>query len=179
VMVMAATGARFSQVARMLVEDVQIDRQRVMVPASRKGSSTKPRPAIAFPVGEDVLATLGSVTSHRRPSDILLPRRDGEPWASASAMTWRWRRILTRCGLPQNITPYTLRSSSIVRMLASGVPVRFVAQLHDTGIVMIERHYARFITDAIETAARRAIVPVVTPPVVQLPDAKVRLVTGS
>lgn len=37
VLLLAATGARFSQLARLTVGDVQADRQRIFIPLSRKG----------------------------------------------------------------------------------------------------------------------------------------------
>jgi hypothetical protein len=60
-------------------------------------------------------------------------------------------------GLPADTVPYALRHSSIVRQLAAGVPVRFVAQIHDTSVAMIERHYSRFITSEVEAAVRAAL----------------------
>ena len=41
VLVLAATGARFSQIVRMAVADVQAAQSRLMVPTSRKGRGTK------------------------------------------------------------------------------------------------------------------------------------------
>jgi hypothetical protein len=53
------------------------------------------------------------------------------------------------------------------------LPVRLVAALHDTSIVQIERHYAAFITDALDELAARAVVPLAptepTGTVVRLP----------
>lgn len=42
VVTLAATGARFSQVARLRVRDCQIRERRLMVPASRKGKGRRP-----------------------------------------------------------------------------------------------------------------------------------------
>jgi hypothetical protein len=42
-----------------------------------------------------------------------------------------------------------------------GLPVRLVAQLHDTSIQMIERNYTRFMAHALEELARKAVVPMV------------------
>jgi hypothetical protein len=41
------------------------------------------------------------------------------------------------------------------------LPIRLVAALHDTSTAMIERHYARWISDGLEDMARAAIVPLV------------------
>jgi hypothetical protein len=42
VVVLAATGARFAQVTRMVVRDVQVDRSPLMVPQSFKGDKGVP-----------------------------------------------------------------------------------------------------------------------------------------
>ena len=43
ILVLAATGARFSQVQRLRVVDLQIERQRLMMPTSKKGSGESRR----------------------------------------------------------------------------------------------------------------------------------------
>jgi hypothetical protein len=49
-----------------------------------------------------------------------------------------------------HVIPYALRHSSIVRGLRANLPIRLVAALHDTSVVMIERHYGRYIADGLE-----------------------------
>ena len=57
ILVLAATGARFSQIIQMLVADVQAS--RLMVPVSNKGRGVKYTTRIAVRVGEDAFALLG------------------------------------------------------------------------------------------------------------------------
>jgi hypothetical protein len=52
------------------------------------------------------------------------------------------------------VTIYALRHTSIVRQLLANVPVRVVAALHDTSIVMIERNYSEYIADHSDDLAR-------------------------
>ena len=55
---------------------------------------------------------------------------------------------MIRAGLdPAEVTIYALRHSSIARQLLANMPIRVVATLHDTSVVMIERTYSKFITD--------------------------------
>jgi hypothetical protein len=68
--------------------------------------------------------------------------------------------IRARIGMP-DVIPYALRHSSIVRGIRAGLPIRLVAALHDTSVVMIERHYSRWITDGLDELAARAVVPLV------------------
>ena len=86
---MAATGARFSQVARVKVSDVQTAQKRVLIPSSAKGGSTKVRQAIAVPLGDDVLARLDHCLRGRAGHEPLLLRPRGGPWQFASEMTCR------------------------------------------------------------------------------------------
>lgn len=174
VIVLAATGARFSQIARMKVGDVQRAQGRLMVPVSRKGRGGKSG-GTPVPVGMDVLDALLPATTGR-PSDApLLERwrhvqkagaigqweRAGRgPWNAPSELARPWQEIRDRAKMPDAI-PYALRHSSIVRGIRANLPIRLVAALHDTSTPMIERHYGRWIADGLEELAARAVVPLV------------------
>lgn len=177
VLVLAATGAQFSQIARMTVTDVQAPQKRLMVPVSRKGRGVKNASHVGVRVGDDVLAALAQAISGRKGAAplFLRPRWEqvatarwekGEcgPWHSAAELTRPWAAIVARAGLAAGTVPYALRHSSIVRGLRAGLPVRLVAALHDTSSAMIERHYAAFIVDAMDELAARAVVPLTTEP---------------
>jgi integrase len=174
VVVLAATGARFSQIARMKVGDVQRDHGRLMVPASRKGKGRK-MDSVPVPVGIDVLDALLPATTGRPSAGVLLERwrhkqapgsvgdwqKAGRgPWQSASELVRPWHDLRDRAGLPE-VIPYALRHSSIVRGIRGNLPIRLVAALHDTSTAMIERHYSKWITSGLEEMARAAIVPLV------------------
>ena len=171
VVVLAATGARFSQVARMRVGDVQRAQSRLMVPVSRKGKGRK-NGTTAVPVGKDVLDALLPAVTDRRSDAALLERwrhkqrpgsiewhRDGrDAWRNASEIVRPWSAIRQRAGMPELI-PYALRHSSIVRGIRANLPIRLVAALHDTSVEMIEQHYAKWIVDGLDDLAARAVVP--------------------
>lgn len=172
VVTLAATGARFSQVIRMTVADVQIDSQRLLIPTSRKGRGTKRVDRTPFRVGPDVIAALRPAVEQRAANECLLERwrwrqvqlvkwvRDRRaPWSSAAEFTRPWAKIIARAGLSSDTVPYALRHSSIVRGLRAGLPTRLVAALHDTSSTMIERHYSRYIVDALDELSARAIIP--------------------
>lgn len=187
VLMLAATGARFSQIARMTVADVQVKQKRLMIPVSRKGRGVKNSSHIGVRVGDDVLAALRTATAGRKGSEILLLRprwepvaaarwRKGErgPWHSAAELTRQWAVIVKRAGLAGGTIPYALRHSSIVRGLRAGLPTRLVAALADTSTAMVERHYAAFIVDAMDELAARAVVPLTATPATVTPIAAVR-----
>lgn len=178
VLVLAATGARFSQVARLRVRDVQQDEKgrRIRMPPSRKGRKAGEKKAQSVPIGQDVLDALAPAMAGRLPSEPLLERwryirevgkigwrRDHRgPWTTAE-MTKPFKAIAEEAELP-GATAYYLRHSSIVRHIREGTPTRLVAALHDTSLVMIERTYSRYITDGLEELAARGVVPLAPPP---------------
>jgi integrase len=170
VILLAATGARFSQLRRMTVGDVQPDRSRLLVPTSFKGKGRSPE-LIKVPVGPDVLQALRPAIVGRKANEPLLQRwrykqvdaikwvRAGRgPWKTASEMTRDWRRVVAQAGL-DGVIPYALRHTSIVRGIRANLPIRLVAAVHDTSVTMIERHYSRWITEGLEEMAARAIIP--------------------
>jgi integrase len=171
---LAATGTRFSQASRITVADLQVDAERLIVPASDKGKRVEERPPVAVPVGSDVIERLKPLAAGRGGHEPLLMRwvhRQTGPakWervrraelGSASLMQRPWRRALYLARV-EPVEPYALRHSSIVRQLRKGIPVRIVAGLHDTSMAMIERHYTAFILDMADELARQAIVSLTT-----------------
>jgi integrase len=172
VVCLAATGARYAQVRRMRVGDVQVSARRLMVPGSYKGrggnSGSDP-----VPVGDDVIEVLLPAIAGR-PSDAPLFERwiheqqpGGIAWKKSERGPWKrgelarpWKAIRERAGMPE-VIPYALRHSSIVRGLRKGLPIQQVAKLHNTSVKMIERHYAKYIATALEDLARAAVVSLV------------------
>ena len=180
VLVLAATGARFGQAAKIAIADFQPDAARVMVPTSAKGRGVKQRRRTAVPLGQDAIDRLRPLTIGRKGHEPLLTRwlsrqigpAEWEhvgraPWTNASEMSRGWRKALAAAGVPR-VEPYALRHSSIVRGLRAGLPPRIVAALHDTSSAMIERHYSAFILDLSDELARRALVPLTSAPIAPL-----------
>lgn len=174
VLLLAATGARFSQVAAIRAGDVETASKRIMIPVSNKGRGEKQRAAYPFQIGDDVLAALRPAIARRKAAEPLLERwrhkqtgpatwmRDRRgAWKTASEMTRPWARIAGEAELAADVVPYILRHSSIIRGLRAGLSVRLVADLHDTSAKMIEAHYSKWIADAETEMARRAIVTLI------------------
>jgi integrase len=172
VLVLAATGLRYSQIARIAIHDVQFAASRIMVPPAYKGRpGSQLRAPIPAVVGADVLDELRPAVAGRKGADLLLTkwgyrRDDGTRWVKDHRRGWQreelnkpFRRIVARAGLSSGVTAYALRHSSIVRGLTAGLPVRLVASLHDTSSEMIEKHYSAWIADALSQLAARAVVP--------------------
>jgi len=172
---LAATGARFSQLARAPVAALMPDLERLMVPSSNKGRGNRNRPPVAVALGADVVQTLALGARGRPARDLLFTRwgyarAGGLKWRKAARRGWRpaelsepFRAIARRAGLSDDVTAYALRHSSIVRGLRRHLPVRLVAALHDTSSEMIERYYSAYIVDALDAVAASAVVPLLEP----------------
>ena len=77
ILVLAATGARFSQVQRLRVVDLQIERQRLMMPTSKKGSGEKSS-HVPTPVGGDVVEARNARSLAARDTSPCCCARDGD-----------------------------------------------------------------------------------------------------
>jgi hypothetical protein len=84
VLLLAATGARFSQLAALTVGGVQFSVGRVMVPASRKGRNPRPKPPVAVPLDPFVLQRLQPIAANRDAHELLLSRWSYRPIRSCT-----------------------------------------------------------------------------------------------
>jgi integrase len=159
--VLDETGARPSQVARLAADDVQadfIDRRtgkrqpRLMMPVSRKGSGQKKARSIPVPITSVLADRL------KGRSGVLLKRADATPWGAVN-LSYYFACAMEGVTFnnPSKVTMYALRHTSIVRQLLANVPVRVVAALHDTSVVMIERNYSKYIADHADELARATL----------------------
>jgi integrase len=154
--VAAQTGARPSQLRRLLVQDLaeSTEGPRLAVPVSAKGRGTKAVTHRPVPISDGLAARLKTSTAGRARTAPLLTRPSGEPWAHSDQKK-PFRRVAEAAGQdPSRVTFYALRHSSIVRQLLAGTPVRVVADAHDTSVAMIERTYSRFISDHTDALLR-------------------------
>lgn len=169
VLLAASTGARYSQLVRTRVGELQIQNGRVMVPGASKGRSATARPPVAVPLSEAVIEKLLPAVEGRAAEEPLVMRwayrnvgpfkweKDcRRPWGPAYEVEKPWAATVARADVPEDTIMYALRHSSIVRSLRAGLPIRLVASLHDTSSEMVEQHYSAFIVDMTEDLARRA-----------------------
>ena len=178
VLLAARTGARFSQLANLLIIDFQLDNIRLMMPSSRKGKNRQSRTCYAVPMDiDDMRRILPAIDGRDENEPLLLRwshRRTGGPgnWTKDKRQAWRradeidelWAKTVALAGIPADTVMYALRHSSIVRDLKKNVPVSVVAAMHDTSVGMIEKHYAAFIIDMTEDMVRKTRASVVQAP---------------
>jgi integrase len=169
---MAVTGARPSQLARLLVEDLHADAARpyLDMPRSAKGHkserATKGAKRVKVLITPALAALLKDEAAARPAIAPLLTGNDGMSWEGDDRYRRHVRAIVEELGLTDTngeVTLYALRHSNITRMLLRGVPVSVVANVHDTSVREIERHYAKHIVnhaDDLVLAALLQLTPV-------------------
>jgi site-specific recombinase XerD len=170
---LAETGNRESQLFKLKVHDLQdhLAAPRLMMPSSRKGKNRKKNRSITYrplPISPRLAKAL---RRHAKGKRLDAPLFD-KMWN----LSMRLRPVIERFKLGDNITPYALRHSSIVRMIRQGVPLRLVAAHHDTSTAQVEKTYSRFIVGDPSEALTRAALPDLAKPaasnVVPLPPRK-------
>ena len=81
------------------------------------------------------------------PAAPLFMRANGMPWDKNS-----WKRpiaaAIVAAELPDGVTAYTLRHSTITDLVSAGLPLLTIAQISGTSAEMIERHYGHLASDA-------------------------------
>jgi integrase len=162
--VLAVTGARPSQAARLEVGDVQADRPdpRLMMPASRKGRGRTRIERRPVPVPASLANRLAALGEGRPRDAVLLLKPDGTPWG-AKDHGGPFAVARAAAGLGDEVTAYTIRHSSVTRQLLAGIPIRVVAVNHDTSVTMLEKTYSKFIGDHSDTLTRRALLDTAEP----------------
>jgi integrase len=158
--VLAQTGSRISQAARLNCGDLQAEGPdpRLLMPTSYKGRGEKERQQVPVPITASLAALLDELRRDRPRDAPLLLKGDGTRWlATNKSEQWTtFREVAERAGFdPDQITCYALRHSSICRALLKGMPVSVVAKLHDTSSREIEAHYAAYILDVAGDALSR------------------------
>jgi integrase len=152
--VLATTGARVNQVARLEVGDVRND--RLTMPSSRKGKGEKISHT-PIPIPPALALRLKQAGKGRAAHDLLLRKSSGAPWGK-SQHNRGFARAVARAGLdPDEVTAYALRHSSIVRQIRANVALRIVAVTHDTSTKMIEVHYSKEIAHVSDADVRAAM----------------------
>jgi integrase len=152
---MAVTGARPSQLSRLRVEDLGDHpvRPKLMMPKSGKGGgrnrSEKKLERYSVPITPALAVKLRATTKGRANNAPLLVQGDGSPWGDNPGQRYHREvsRVVTAIGIDPDATIYSLRHSSIVRMLLKGIPIRLTAVAHNTSVAMVERHYSKYITE--------------------------------
>jgi integrase len=154
----AQTGARLSQLARLIVADLLLEdgSPKLAIPSSRKGSR-RGKPYKVSKRNVPISAALAAKLQSNRSADAtLLVRSDSRAWQSNRNDHMKlYAQAAKAAGVKGSVTQ--LRHSSIIRSLLRGTPVRLTASLPDTSVAMIEATYSKHIADFGDEVARAAL----------------------
>jgi integrase len=162
---LAVTGARPSQAVRLRVEDLHDHpvRPKLMMPKSAKGGARnraeKKLERYSMPITLQLATKLRAAAKGRADHTPLLLQCDGSPWGGNPGQKYHRHvaKVVTAIKADPDATMYSLRHSSIARMLLRNVPIRLVASLHNTSVAMIEKHYSKMITENTDEISRHAL----------------------
>ena len=141
------TGARYSELGRLRVEDFNPDTGTLAIRESKSG---KPRHIVLTNEGR---AFFEQICAGRGCNDVMLPRANGAPWGTSHQL----RPIAEACKrarISPPITFHELRHTWASLAVMNGVPLLVAAKnLGHADTRMIEKHYGHlaqsYITDEI------------------------------
>lgn len=143
------TGARYGELARILVSDFKPEAHALLLSETKGG---KPRTVF---LTEDGAEFFDALCAGRHAGDPIFLRDDGEPWQRAQQQ----RRMLEACQRAQIDPPvvfHALRHSyASLFVQAGGSLIALSKQLGHTTTRMVERHYAHLGDSWIADEARR------------------------
>lgn len=88
----------------------------------------------------DTSAMLKDQAKGKLPAAPLYMRADGKPW-DKDAWKGPIKEAARAAKLPESVTAYTLRHSTITDLVSGGLDLLTVAQISGTSVRMIEKHY--------------------------------------
>ena len=178
--VAAQTGARYSQLIALTVDDVQLQgNPQLTIPVSNKGWGEKELSHLPAPI---MVGLAHRLPIQGRPLHApLLMKAHDTPWAVKDRDYPRWfQQIVDHlkddpiiANARFKVTMYSLRHTSIARQLLDNVNPKIVADNHDTSLAMLQRTYAKFLTNHSDAISRGSLSAAFGSNVVSLPTAKV------
>ena len=107
-------------------------------------------------VPETIADFLAEQSKGKSPGDQMFQRADGLPWSKD-----KWKGPIKNAVSGANLHPatsaYTLRHSVITDLVRAGLPILTVAQLSDTSVAMIEKHYGHLVRNDAEDALAQLV----------------------
>jgi integrase len=161
------TGARFGELARLTVRDLDRNNGSVFIGESKSGKARH----VALTPGGVVL--FERLATGKAPTTSLLTQESGEKWKAATYQR-RFKGALERAKI-ENLTMHELRHSYASTMVRAGAPLIVVAEaLGHSDTRMVSKHYAHLAPSYVADTIRRTA-PDLT---LSTPGSVVRLATA-
>jgi integrase/recombinase XerD len=149
-----ATGCRASEVVGLKLGDLYLD--AAFIRCTGKGNKQR-----IVPLGRKAVAALQTYLGEARPEsaqeracDRVFVSRGGRPLSRE--MLWVLvKKYVRRCGLPQKVSPHTLRHSFATHLLAGGADLRAVQELLGHASIRTTQHYTHVDRDRLKALHRK------------------------
>jgi site-specific recombinase XerD len=142
--VIYAAGLRISEVVKLTAADINSQRMVIRV---REGKGAKDR---FIMLSEQLLTILRQYWPHRGASgNLLFPGEAAGQPITPRTVQRAFRDATGRAGLPDKITPHTLRHSFATHLLEMGVDIRVIQQLLGHRNINSTARYAQVATNTI------------------------------
>lgn len=100
---------------------------------------------------QNISEFLSEQSKSKLPGAWIFTRSDGVPWSKD-----KWKKpiktAVKAAELPCRASAYTMRHSVITDLVRGGLPILTVAQMSDTSVAMIEKHYGHLVRNDAEEA---------------------------
>jgi integrase len=147
------TGARYGQLAQLVVSDVNVDAGTLRL-RTRKGDGSE-RVYYAH-LTDEALAFFRATCAGRRGDDLILTHADGEPWGK-SHQDIPMEEASERAGISPAVNFHMTRHTFASHAIMNGAPLLVVAQaLGHTDTRMVEKHYGHLSPSYAAAAIRKA-----------------------
>lgn len=137
-------GARPGELARAVVADFDA-KQKTLTLRSAKGRGGKIRTR-SVPLTAAAVALFAEAAKGKLPKAPLLTGPDGGAWTKMQ-LSRATRAAVKAAKLPKAIVPYSMRHAAISEWLAAGINPVTCAKMAGTSVLMIEKHYHKFIAE--------------------------------
>ena len=145
------TGARYGELCKLRVRDLDKDNKLLNVPGGKTGTRT-------FPLTISTMAFFNEMSKNKLPDAPLLTRNGVDPWGYGDQYKLM-REAVDKAGLPNSVVFYTLRHSFIADVIDQNMNVFDIAKITGTSIDMIEKHYGKlFKGRVIEVLERSSLI---------------------
>jgi integrase len=148
------TGARYSELARLVAEDLNADAGTLHVRVSKGDRGDR--------VGRHIVLTTEAIEFFSRlriglaRTALMLTKDDGTPWRKAD-QDQRFKVARQNAGIRDDATFHSCRHVYAARLVRKGLPLKMVAdQLGHSSIKMVEKHYGQVAPGIVADAIRGA-----------------------
>ena len=142
------TGARYGELCKLRVKDLDRNHSILNIPWGKTGART-------LPLTETMKSFFMEMAKNKLPDAPLLTRDNIHQWKSRDQVELM-REAVTKTALSKDVVFYTLRHSFIANAVIQGMDLYSVSKVTGTSVEMIEKHYGKLIKDRVVVALDQA-----------------------